>query len=90
MKQISTILFITMTLCLGCSKETPSEKMKVQTDNIKRSLQKAVNRTDEEACGTLTGDSKIECLSKKAKNRAIETKDVIIDKSNELKNKIDD
>jgi hypothetical protein len=74
----------------GCSKQTPEEKMKVEIDTIERSAEEAENRLEEAECGTLTGDSKLKCLAKKVKNSAEETKDEIIDKSSELKDKVDD
>jgi hypothetical protein len=71
-----------MFLLIGCDKQS--------TDETKlHKAEKLINRVEEVACGTLTGDSKVECLAKKMKNRVEETKDKIIDKSTEIKNKID-
>lgn len=48
-----------------------------------------MNRTAEALCGKLTGDSKVECLAKKAKNRVHEGTEVVKDKAVEVKNSVD-
>jgi hypothetical protein len=71
------------------SEETLSEKAGVTADGAKRGVKKGYNRTKEAVCGQLTGDSKMECLAKKSKNRMDEGADVVKDKGSEIKNKVD-
>lgn len=65
--------------------ETLPEKGEAVSKDIKREANKAVDRIEE---GTCT-DNDIECAKKKIENRAEEGKDLIKDKSSEMKNKID-
>lgn len=71
------------------AEETLTEKAAVTTKTAKRGVKKAINRTSEAICGKLTGDSKIECLAKEAKNQMTESKDVVVDKASEIKNSVD-
>lgn len=61
------------------------EKIVEKGRKAKRSVKKALNRTKEALC--TEGD--VKCEAKKIKHRMDETKDLIIDKSKDLKNKID-
>ena len=83
------ILIIGSLFFFACSKETPDEKLQVKADKLERSIDQTVNRADEAICGSLTGDSKLECLAKKAKHRAVEGKEIFVDKTKEIKNKLD-
>ena len=65
--------------------ETIPEKVKVLKNDATRATKKAVNRVEEAVCAK----SDAECLARKAKNRATETGDVVIDKVSETKNKVD-
>jgi len=76
-------------MVLGCSGESPVEKARVKTNSAERSIDKMLHHANEAACGTLTGDNKVQCLAKKMKNRSIETKDRVVDKASEIKNKAD-
>lgn len=70
------------------AEETVAEKAKVEVKAVARSAKKGVNRSKEALCGKLTGDSKVECLAKKAKNRVTETADVVKDKATEVKDAV--
>lgn len=89
MKFIIAAIVLFGFLQLSWSEETLTEKAKVTTNTAKRGVKKAINRTAEAICGKLTGDSKIECLAKEAKNKISEGKDVVVDKASELKNTVD-
>ncbi len=65
--------------------ETLPEKSEATKNEIKRDANKAVNRVDEATC---TGTD-AECAKRKIENRAEEGKDIIKDKSSEMKNKVD-
>lgn len=71
------------------AEESIAEKAAVTGNATKRAIKKGVNKVEEELCGKLTGDSKASCLAKAAKNRATETKDVVVDKASEVKNAVD-
>jgi hypothetical protein len=71
------------------AEETLGEKAAVAGNSTKRAFKKGVNRSAEALCGKLTGDSKISCMAKEAKNRASETKDVVVDKGSEVINAVD-
>lgn len=76
-------------LASSYAEETVVEKAKVEVKAAARSAKKGANRASEYVCGTLTGDSKVECLAKKAKNRVVEAKDVVKDKAVEVKDAVD-
>lgn len=69
--------------------ETMTEKAQVTGNSVKRTAKKGLHRTKEAFCGKLTGDSKVECLAKEAKNHMEEGSDVVKDKATELKDKVD-
>lgn len=71
------------------AEETLKEKGEAAANTAVRVVNKGVNRTQEALCGALTGDSKLQCLAKKTKNRIVENKDAVVDKVKEEKNKID-
>jgi hypothetical protein len=85
------ILTIALFGFLGVSsaEETMTEKTEVAAKTIKRNAKKGLHRTKEAFCGKLTGENKVQCLAKEAKNRLEEGKDVIKDKASEVKNDID-
>jgi hypothetical protein len=74
---------------VSAAEETITEKAAVTTKTIKRNAKKGLHRTKEAFCGKLTGDNKVQCLAKEAKNRLEEGKDSIKDKASEVKNDID-
>ena len=65
--------------------ESLSEKGGATKDDVKRDAHESMNRVDEAAC---TGTD-AECTKQKVEHRSEETKDVIKDKSSEIKNKAD-
>ena len=79
------ILAIGLFFSTAHATETLPEKGEATKNEIKRDANKAVDRVDEATC---TGTD-VECAKKKIDNRAEEGKDLIKDKSSEIKNKID-
>lgn len=71
------------------AEETMGEKTQSTTNSAKRTFNKGINRTKEAFCGKLTGDSKVECLAKEAKNKVSEGADAVKDKAVEIKNNVD-
>lgn len=71
------------------AEETITEKAAATTNSAKRTVKKGYNRTKEAMCGKLTGDSKVECLAKEAKNNVQEGVDATKDKASEIKNSVD-
>lgn len=67
------------------AEETVVEKVQVATKTVARAVKKGAHRTSEALCGK----GKVKCGAEKIKNRAIEAKDVMVDSSVELKNKVD-
>lgn len=61
------------------------EKAADKGRDAKRAVKKGYNRTKEAVCM----DSDAECAAKKAGHRIEETKDKAVDKTKELKNKVD-
>jgi len=76
-------------LSVGQAEESLGEKAEATSNSAKRGIKKGYNRTKEAACGTLTGDNKVQCLAKKAKNRTEEGVDATKDKASEIKNSVD-
>jgi hypothetical protein len=72
------------------AEETVSEKADKNVKAAHRSVKKGIHRTTEAICGKLTGDNKVQCLAKEAKNRIEDGKDVVVDKVSEIKNKADE
>lgn len=89
MKLIIATLAIFGFLGLSHAEETLTEKAQVKVKSAKRTAKKGLHRANEAVCGDLTGDSKLECLSKKTKNRLEEGKDSVKDKGTEVKNAVD-
>jgi len=89
MKFLIVVVALLGFLELSSAEETLSEKAQVTTKTATRTVKKAIHRTSEALCGKLTGDSKIECLAKEAKNHLKEGKDVVVDKASEVKNAVD-
>ncbi len=89
MKFVLATLLVFGFVSMGHAEESLGEKAKATTDSAKRGLKKGYNRTKEAACGTLTGDNKVQCLAKKAKNRTEEGVDAVKDKASEVKNSVD-
>lgn len=71
------------------AEETVGEKAAKVGNDVKRVVKKGAHRLEESMCGKLTGDSKVTCLAKEAKNRASETVDAVVDKGSEIKNAAD-
>ncbi len=65
--------------------ETIGEKVQVKSRDIERAATEKMNRLEEAVCM----ESDVECLAKKANNRAEEAEEAVEDKAIELKNKID-
>jgi gas vesicle protein len=82
---LSIVLGFSILLIASCEQETTTEKLQDQSNDLQREATKKMHRIEEAAC---TG-SDMECLAKKAKNRAQEASKAIKDKATELKNKID-
>ena len=89
MKIILATIVLFGFLGFASAEETAAEKVKDSANTVKRSVKKGVHRAEEAVCGTLTGDNKVECLAKEAKNRVIEAKDVVVDKAAKVKNAVD-
>ena len=89
MKVLIAVIALFGFLSTGYAEETIAEKTAVEVKTIKRSAKKGVNRTKEALCGKLTGDSKLECLAKKAKHRVEEGAAVVTDKASEVKGAVD-
>jgi len=89
MKKVILILALLGFAHAGSAEETVTEKATVTGNKVVRTAKKAANRTAEAVCGTLTGDNKVQCLAKEAKNRMVEGKDAVVDKASEVKNKVD-
>lgn len=82
---IKTILiFSLLTRSLTFAKESTPEKIKQSSNSLQRFANKSYHRVSEFFCFK----SQIECDAEKASNRISEAKDNIIDKTNELINKI--
>jgi len=65
--------------------ETVTEKTEAIKKDVKRGAHESMHRVDEAACtGTDT-----ECAKQKVEHRSEEAKEVIKDKSTEMKNKVD-
>lgn len=84
----SAFLFLGLSTRAFCE-ESVLEKAEAAANKVVRTTKKGINRTAEALCGKLTGDNKLECLAKKAKNRVEETSDAVVDKASEAKNAID-
>lgn len=89
MKLLLVSIVILVGVGIGHAKETLTEKGQAVANTAARKVKKGVNKTQEALCGTLTGDNKVECFAKKAKNRIVEGKSAVVDKANEVKNNID-
>ncbi len=76
-------------LGLSHAEESMTGKVQDTTNSVTRSAKKGMHRTAEAICGKLTGDNKVQCLAKEAKNRVEESKDAVADKVTEVKNKMD-
>ena len=89
MKKLILTLALVGSANVGIAAESIPEKAQVTTNTVTRSAKKGLNRTAEAICGNLTGDNKVQCLAKEAKNRIIEGKDAFVDKASEVKNAVD-
>ena len=65
--------------------ESLSEKSGATKDDIKRDAHKSMHKADEATCTGTDSD----CAKQKAEHRGEEAKDLIKDKSSEIKNKAD-
>ncbi len=88
MKLSKIIIMIALTSIFtnGYALETKDEKDQAATNELKRDVNKAVNRVQEAVC--LESDT--ECLKQKAANRVDEATDAVKDKASEVKNKVDE
>ena len=87
MKYSTIIMLLAASLSLSnaYAAENLSEKTGATKDDIKRDAHKSIHRLDEATCtGTDT-----DCAKQKIEHRAEEAKDLIKDKSSEIKNKLD-
>lgn len=78
------ILILGLFISTANATETLPEKGEAVSKDIKRDANKAVDRIEEATCT----DTDVECAKRKIENRAEEGKDLIKDKSSEIKNKI--
>ncbi|WP_394807507.1 hypothetical protein [Nitrosomonas sp.] len=87
MKLSNLVMIMTLGLFFSTAHatETLTEKSDATKRDIQRDANKAVDRVDEATCT----DTDAECAKRKMGNRAEEGKDLIKDKSSEMKNKID-
>lgn len=87
MKPSNLLLILALGLLFSTAHatETLPEKGEAVSKDIKREANKAVDRIEEATCT----DTDVECAKKKIENRAEEGKDLIKDKSSEIKNKVD-
>lgn len=88
MKLLLSFIFL-VSFSFAHASESLVEKAEATAKTVVREIKKGANRAEEAACGKLTGDSKAACLAKKAKNRVVETKDAVVDKTDEVKNAVD-
>ncbi len=90
---MKTVLVLAMCifgfLTVTHAEETIAEKATVTAKDAKRAVKKGYNNAKEAMCGKLTGDSKVECLAKEAKNHVTEGADAVKDKASEVKNAVD-
>ncbi|SFF09194.1 hypothetical protein [Nitrosomonas sp. Nm166] len=87
MKLFSFFLMLTIGLLFSTTyaTETLSEKGRAVSKDIERDANKSINRVEEATCtGTDT-----ECAKRRIENRAEEGKDLVKDKSSEMKDKVD-
>ncbi len=79
------MLILSSLLFGACSDQTPIEKVSATKNDLKRSVEKAVNRLDEKTCR----ESDLKCLAEKAQNRTKESVNYVEDKSKEAVDKLD-
>lgn len=84
-KILATVLSSTLFVNAAHAAETVVEKVKSETNDVKRAVKKTAHRVDEKICEA-TDKS---CLAKKVNNRATEVKDYAKDKTSEASNVID-
>lgn len=80
-----TCLMFTLILGSANADETVGEKVSASGNTAGRALKKGANRVEEAACAK----SDVGCAADKVKNRAVETKDSVVDGAKEVGNKID-
>jgi hypothetical protein len=89
MKLLIVVALVFGWLAVSNADETMTEKAQATSKTATRAAKKGLHRAEEAICGKLTGDSKLQCLAKEAKNNLKEGADVVADKATEVKNKID-
>lgn len=89
MKALISMLAILGFVRMSSAAESISEKAEVTAKTVRRAAKRGSHRTAEAICGKLTGDNKVQCLAKEAKNRLEDGKDVLVDKTSEVKNSVD-
>lgn len=87
MKKMELVMAAALLLTLphAFAEQTKGEKFEDGTADAKRELKKSGHRVEEFFCKE--GD--LECAAKKGKNRVLEAKDATIDKTKEVKNRVD-
>lgn len=87
MKYSSIIMLLAASLFFSnaYATESLSEKAGATKDDIKRDAHKSMHKVDEATCT----ETDTECAKQKVEHRAEEAKDLIKDKSSEIKNKLD-
>lgn len=82
---VFTVLMTIASTQIVHADETPGEKAHAVVNTAARGVKRGANRIEEATC--MKGDLK--CAGIKAKNRAVEVKDVVVDKVQETTNKVD-
>lgn len=81
---IAASIILSATIQPAMAKETPAEKAIVKGNDAKRSIKRGAHRVEEALCMK----SDFSCGVEKVKNRTLEAKDSTVDKTKEIKNKI--
>jgi hypothetical protein len=81
----ATFLGLALMICVPALAQSTVEKAKATGNDAKRGMKKGADRTKEALC---TG-TKAECEAAKAKDHMRETKDDVVDKVKETKDKVD-
>ncbi len=80
-----TVLLFSLVASAAKADETVSEKMDAAGNTTARAVKKGAHRVSETVC--MKSDA--ECAGEKLENRAVETKDSIVDGAKKVGNKID-
>lgn len=85
MKKLIIVLSFAAFINSAYGAETIPEKVKVKTNDIRREVAEAVDRSEENVCDKTDKN----CFAKKAGNRVDEAKEYVKDKASQGKNIID-